>query len=1529
MCYNLFTMFVHKKRKRYSILFKAITSAIACLFLVNSIPFIPEAHALAPSAGTRNPFTRCEYEILTLLHSGRLMFDNEKADAKELLDRNKADVLLLSHGKILARADLKKDPPKLFRKIIHEQIETIMQIMAREDRAKYSMLINMILGTRVSWPKKDKEWEYERKAIQDIYFELFPNVNLQSLDNELLANHIIATAFELRVPLLYNLMNTSDMSNAEERFLSVINPIIDSNKHSYFTGVFWDNSVREAKIRVAMANGMKFTQVASSRNEALLLNTMIGASIIYWYRSLIRRNVDGSYPVNTMLRLVSYLKEAGLEDIASAIVGFTYDQLHSGAYNTRFLRRHLLELAIGLNNLGYPREKSRAILAEAEALQAGANMGDSEILQLAKAHAIFGEEASMLNYVKQLIAFAEQNESKRRPGVDFDSDTDGVIDHVVRILGRAGKVDEIAKLELNVRRENRKPSMWGEEAKALAERGDVAQAIRIVKERQWPETTGHRADTEISIIRILIEHQGIECIFKDDIAELLTSVGAYSSERAYRDAVKFYLKQGALDRAQEIARLIHEEHEIRIEVLADIASAYARKGMISEAESLCAEARALLPKLSENTPGWTSDSWRWRAQAFAELLLERPVIIIGKDPGAIDRVSKKRSDFIAKERKPDFIKTDCQDLILESTIILMEAGAITDLVQATYGLNHNTLNYGGMQRIIDTFIHLIGSDKVDTGIIRGAVPYIASGMPVRQEFIEEYFESKDKAAYIANLKARAERVLDDGFDSKDENANALVTTGLAAKGIYVDDDTYKKMHNGLMEYASEHPEYFKNLFDKKGYPAFRISEKEGIVEDTSQVDIGKVQSHIETINKMSVDLANLAGIDNTLISKAYAYCKLKKKLEEDETLRSHIGSIKMSDVNAHLKWHCPDFSIDKARGYLIGLDDMSFLAEAVYFVTFNMYLSKREDRLLNIMLSCTIADALANGALNALINRSGDVTVQLKAIAQIYTDSKFHIPDKLGLLLHKRLAQKIGAFSDEIFKEISKVTAKRVVHDTEKLYDFVPSKFLGVFRGNIVGDCTCDEDKGKAYTRAMHEDTMYYMVYANGELTGYIGLMEAECADSKVLTIDTMQPVPPKLVPDILRKLHDIAILKGCIGIALPSDKDRIKVRMREGEQPREALWASFNYPEVRAAIQMLPGYQKGRRIKAKPIHNVSWEAFQEKYGVHPYDSIVTGAFVLVAPDYVPQRKSSSGVVIPAEAPATHPTSVRLATDDTISLAGGIRQPGNVIQGVTPSIASEEAVAPIAAFEQIQPDKINSVITVKLGISLPDGLSKDWYDWLNSLKALGETAAAEFAQATPKLEKNLIEYNKTGQSLILYADDILENALVVDLENTAKNILVKHNILNGGRIILYSKNEASAAILEKVIKHAGPNLETVKIAQSDLQTNGDEIKEIDALLRVARAKGTKELLGLIKGPTNKPEELAAFAKDASLPIVIVGPEKGVYSFAQAIAIAIDAKITNGATSGWLIMLPPIRVLTDDIRRQYEEYQHSLQALVAA
>jgi hypothetical protein len=235
----------------------------------------------------------------------------------------------------------------------------------------------------------------------------------------------------------------------------------------------------------------------------------------------------------------------------------------------------------------------------------------------------------------------------------------------------------------------------------------------------------------------------------------------------------------------------------------------------------------------------------------------------------------------------------------------------------------------------------------------------------------------------------------------------------------------------------------------------------------------------------------------------------------------------------------------------------------------------------------------------------------------------------------------------------------------------------------------------------------------------------------------------------------------------------------------------------------------------------------------------------------------------------------------------------------------------------------------RIDITLPKDDTQEQSTFTGSLKGIDAVTWREFGSQAASAAAKAASYESQGQSLILFADDMLESTIVVDLENTVKNILAGHGVLTGGKIVIYARKEANGSLLEKLIKHAGPTLETVRISAPDINTGGDEAREIDALVRTARAKGAKDFLGVIKGPTGRPDELASLAGSLGLPIVIVGPEEGIYSFAQAITIAMEAKIHNGATSGWLIMLPPIRSLTDHIRQQYEEYQRSLQALIAA
>ena len=226
-------------------------------------------------------------------------------------------------------------------------------------------------------------------------------------------------------------------------------------------------------------------------------------------------------------------------------------------------------------------------------------------------------------------------------------------------------------------------------------------------------------------------------------------------------------------------------------------------------------------------------------------------------------------------------------------------------------------------------------------------------------------------------------------------------------------------------------------------------------------------------------------------------------------------------------------------------------------------------------------------------------------------------------------------------------------------------------------------------------------------------------------------------------------------------------------------------------------------------------------------------------------------------------------------------------------------------------------------------IAEEELSYLASIRSLAQSSLRSLRDNALKLSEEVASSHATGQSLILYADDILSNGLVADIEKTFKNIFPNYDLLKDGKIVLYSRKPEAAKVLSDIISNATPSIEVINITANDVlnQEDEDEIKEVNRIIRLARARGVGQVLTLIKGPTEEPEALVDIAKTNGFPIVVVGPEKGIYSFAQAVSMAMISKAHN--TYGWLIMLPPVRTITEDIKRKYEEYQRSLKALIAA
>jgi len=237
--------------KKSNINRKVISLILTICFSIQGIPGLDEAFALAPWLGTQRVAVRREAVRLRLEMGERLIFTKDKED-EELLRKNKTRAVLLSHGKVLVAKELKDNNLKLIRVIIHEEIEALMQIVAKKDYSRYSDIRDLFLS---------------RPRVREAYYAILPDREKPNLPWDLMVNDLIARAFEILILKRQGLIRMSELSDEEIHFLSIVTPLIQANKHNYFTGEFWDSEQREMEIRVALANRQSFYQVASTSRD--------------------------------------------------------------------------------------------------------------------------------------------------------------------------------------------------------------------------------------------------------------------------------------------------------------------------------------------------------------------------------------------------------------------------------------------------------------------------------------------------------------------------------------------------------------------------------------------------------------------------------------------------------------------------------------------------------------------------------------------------------------------------------------------------------------------------------------------------------------------------------------------------------------------------------------------------------------------------------------------------------------------------------------------------------------------------------------------------------------------------------------------------------------------------------------------------------------------------------------------------------------------------------------------------------------
>ncbi|MFH1479087.1 MAG: hypothetical protein ABIG92_04855, partial [Candidatus Omnitrophota bacterium] len=231
--------------------------------IVYAIDLSDRSYLRVPSS-LKAPETKRRLQLALLNGSVIPAIDEEDI---AILKANNADGLLVSSGKMLVNNDVLSNPLELIKLYEHEHTEAIMQIIQDKDIHVHQAMKELLINNSI---------------IQSYNLE-----DIQNLPLDLQVNHIIARAFELIFILNEGLAIDKDLTKEEKLFLSKISPIINANKHSYFTDIFFDPAARENKIKSALENGMVFYQVArhstfeeTGRNDHKYTKTLLSKIVI-------------------------------------------------------------------------------------------------------------------------------------------------------------------------------------------------------------------------------------------------------------------------------------------------------------------------------------------------------------------------------------------------------------------------------------------------------------------------------------------------------------------------------------------------------------------------------------------------------------------------------------------------------------------------------------------------------------------------------------------------------------------------------------------------------------------------------------------------------------------------------------------------------------------------------------------------------------------------------------------------------------------------------------------------------------------------------------------------------------------------------------------------------------------------------------------------------------------------------------------------------------------------------------------------
>ncbi len=466
-----------------------------------------------------------------------------------------------------------------------------------------------------------------------------------------------------------------------------------------------------------------------------------------------------------------------------------------------------------------------------------------------------------------------------------------------------------------------------------------------------------------------------------------------------------------------------------------------------------------------------------------------------------------------------------------------------------------------------------------------------------ESLLAGFAASEDPEMFIRDLREKAASINENGFGYENQDERLWSFMGVRLAGFDVTLSEFNERINALAAYDQLHPGSFARLFTKtRGMKSIQLTTV-GSVEGRKELDTTLLEQHVETLFGIQTRMDALDWLpdavqDQNPQSKVLNVRNLYFQMERQRA--SDAGTLRLDE---RFRVEFPDPGVMRER---LRADRPLFYRTLFIQLATRLSAPATRDAYLRIMRDLIVCDALSDAALARQI-LSDDLEDRLAALSNLYNTYKMHLPASVALRLEalRGLPQELEALSAPI-DPVLREAGHRV---TSGALQLIPAGFLAVFRGRAgIADCSffTDTRLGYAFTRAMHEDTFYYLVRSGSHLKGYVGLMNGRLEDGRpVLTVDTINS--PSIdgverMTQLVNELQMRALAQGQEGVAFPHD-----------------IYAGgyFNFDNVHT-LTALPVYRRTKKIRVLPVHQESWKTMEAAFGPDSANSMTNGDFRLL-----------------------------------------------------------------------------------------------------------------------------------------------------------------------------------------------------------------------------------------------------------------------------------------------------------------------------